>query len=173
MKNNSLTNMQQKIKFIILITLICFIFLLFFPGKVLASTEVVSAGDGSHDCGPGEKCVDGHSVWVDDPVIPGWDFICTECGPISGEEEEEEECSYKRCKDGKCESRTTTVNCPRDDKCTDDSECNGEEGTVGYCGDTTCDTPDENCGNCPQDCPCPAGQHCENNACSGTITPPP
>ena len=133
MKNNLLTNIQQKIKFIIFITLICFIFLLFFPGKVWASAGAIGGGGGSHDCGPNEKCVAGHSVWVDDPVIPGWDYICTKCGPIK-------ECCYKHCtSSGSCREScgTSAYICGHSDDCQHASDCRDDDEV----GGTTTTTP--------------------------------
>jgi len=44
--------------------------------------------------------------------------------------------------------------------------CGGCGTGPGMCGDGNCaDTPDENCGNCPQDCPCAAGEVCMWDTC--------
>jgi len=80
--------MQQKAKFIISLTLICFISLLFLPREVWSlGNYPFPTGETPSDCTTDtKKCVDGYSEWqpasgtpgTDSYYPAGYDFVCTE-----------------------------------------------------------------------------------------------
>lgn len=80
------------------------------------------------------------------------------------------QCQVASCQACVCVAKAITAGTKCDDadpKTTGDN-CNPEGKCVGIvpqCGDKTCGSPIENCSNCPDDCACPSGQRCFDNAC--------
>ena len=80
------------------------------------------------------------------------------------------QCQVASCQACVCVAKAITAGAKCDDgdaKTTGDN-CNPQGECVGFvpqCGDKTCGSPIENCANCPDDCACPSGQRCYENAC--------
>jgi len=154
LRSGLMVSKAEPSKFITVITLICFISLLFLPGKAWSShNDLFPSGGGGDECDPIEKCVEGHFEF-----IPGYgnDYICTKTEVIkeppsscfstpTTKEKEEKTYPYKACaggcKEGQCVYHQST-DPSRSDECQSDADCRAPTPPAQYscnqCRGTTC-----------------------------------
>ncbi len=132
-----------------------------------------SCGDG--DCNGDENsdnCAADCDVACGDP--PHYKVVGGQCLPscgvlINASGWSDGTCCQNGCADASQDGNSTwdcPSCCPGPDSCVDSNPTDPPEPppTTG-CGDGSCAPGEEDCGMCPDDCPCPTGTACKNNQC--------
>ena len=141
-------------------------------------------------CGPNEKCQGGQCVACN-PDCGGKQCGSDGCGGTCGSCSGGKECVQGACVStescqGLCGQGTPApAGCYCDDQCFGFGDCCPNvclecpefaaqedcQGVQPQCGDGLCSGPGENCATCQQDCPCGAGESCNNGVCEAGCIP--